>query len=270
MPAPMSTAWSTHEHRDEREEAAEERDTVGYRRDGRDVAHADFALAPYELSGEDRDEHRHHRREAAAQHRAGDQVRDRPGSTCRTPRAPTSQPEGEHERACAPARITRNALRRRDLAPRARGDGERLPRLVPGESNERCARRELARAPRRIGASRSGAVSTTARRRHQRRRATPPGCAKRKRDDQQREHAGRDRRATARGSRASPSGQPMSRAFCSAGRPELVVTEIARPPNGSSSAASVRLAEPVGEVGRRPRRARIARCRRGRSRAPAG
>ena len=49
------------EHRDEREESAEHRHPIRHRRDGREVPHADVALAPHELPGEDRDEQRHHR-----------------------------------------------------------------------------------------------------------------------------------------------------------------------------------------------------------------
>src|SRR5688572_33399276 len=67
------------QHRDKREESPEERDPVRYRRDRDHVTEANIPLAPYELTGEDRDEERHHRGKRTAQHRARDEMGDRPG-----------------------------------------------------------------------------------------------------------------------------------------------------------------------------------------------
>jgi hypothetical protein len=199
-----------HEHRHEREEASEQRDAVGDRRDGGDVAQADLALAPHEVSGEDGDEERHDRRQVAAQHRAGDQVRDGPRGVAEHPAADVPA-RGEHEDEGA-GEDQQERLRRGDLAPGARGDGDRLPDAAPGV--ERARRGERARPDRR--APSGGGVDHGAAPAPPAARAAPPGCAKRKRAT-----------SSANASAATPihsarftsttAGHPMSRAFCSAG-----------------------------------------------------
>ena len=140
----------------------------------------------------------------------------------------------------APATMSRNAFDAA-ISRQPRAATAIVCRTRAAKSKERRAGEAGAAS---IGASRSGAVSTTTRRRHQRRSATPPWYAKRKRASSSAKataampiHSARFRSITV--------GHPMSRELCSAGVQSFVVSEIAPPPKGSSSASSVALPSAV-------------------------
>jgi hypothetical protein len=193
----MKATWSVTSIATSARKRPSQGDAVGDRRDGGDVAHADLALAPHEVPGEDGDEERHDRRQVAAQHRAGDQVRDGHVESPKIP-PPTSQPVA-NTKTIAPARMRRNAFvaaisrqARAATGDRSAGRVPRVERAPRGGRRRRLDRRQPVGGGIDDGAAPPAAERDAARMREAEAR------------DQQREAPAPRRRATAPGSRAGP------------------------------------------------------------------